>query len=67
MEKPDGFTRGSLPHVHPPHLGAATPTSISMAVKKMAAAEIFTSAVENGNKVTEVIIMCPMLYNIELD
>jgi hypothetical protein len=33
----------------------------------MAAAEIFTSAAEIVNKVTEVIIMCPMLYNIELD
>jgi hypothetical protein len=52
MEKPDGFTQGSLPHVHQPHVGAVTATRISMAVKKMAAAEIFTSAAEIVNKVT---------------
>jgi hypothetical protein len=52
MEKPDGFTQGPLPHVHQPHVGAATATRISTAVKKMAAAEIFTSAAEIVNKVT---------------
>lgn len=51
LQKTDGFTRGSQPHIHPAKLGAATATRISTAVKKIAAAEIFTSAAEIVNKV----------------
>lgn len=51
LEKVDGFTRGSQPHTHPAQIGAATATRISAKVKKIAAAEIFTSAAEVVNKV----------------
>ena len=51
LQKTDGFTRGSQPHIHPAKLGAATATRIPTAVKKIAAAEIFTSAAEIVNKV----------------
>ena len=53
MEKPDGFSRGSIPHIHAPQLGAATAARISTAVKKMAASEVFVSAAEIVNKVAK--------------
>ena len=52
-EKPNGFSRGSIPQIHPPQLGAATVARISTAVKKMAASEVFVSAAEIVNKVVK--------------
>ena len=57
-KKPDGFSRGSIPHIHPPQLGAAMAARISMAVKKMAASEVFVSAAEIVNKVAKVQRLC---------
>ena len=62
-EKPDGFSRGSIPHIHPPQLGAATAARISMAAKKMAASEVFVSAAEIVNKVAKVQRLSFLLYD----
>ena len=51
IQKGAEFIRGSNSHVHPAKLGAAAATRITSAVKKQAAAEIFTSAAEIVNKV----------------
>ena len=60
-EKPDGFSRGSIPHIHPPQLGAVTAARISTAVKKMEASEVFASAAEIVNKVAKVQCLCFLL------
>lgn len=52
QQKGSEFTRGVHPHIHSAQLGAATAIRVVSAVKRIAEAEIFTSAAEIVNKVS---------------